>query len=172
MSKQIQAQAAKVWQTVSDPATAETYQKTGALTWTILKETGYLLWLVICLVLVVGEWFWKFSFENGQKVRGWINNLDTGEKASVDQLLSETGKNLLEASKSSMATVLATAKTQLGIEEASASTTTQSSAPAPTATPKVPAPNPPAPAPAPKATAAEPKVEPPAAKPPTSAPEE
>lgn len=148
MTNQIQAQATKLWQTVTDPATAETYQKTGTTTWTIFKETGYLLWLVICLVLVAGEWFWKFSFQTGQNVRGWINNLETGEKASVDQLFSQTGKNLLEASKSSMAVALSTAKEQLGI---ASQTTTVTPSPAPTLTPP-PVVAAPTPTPAPAAT--------------------
>lgn len=114
MSKQIQTQASKVWQTVTDPATGETYKKTIDLTWTIVRETGYLVWLVICLVLVLGDWIWKTGYRTGWATREWINNL---EKPSADRLLSETGKNLLEVSKSGAALAISTAKEQLGIED-------------------------------------------------------
>jgi hypothetical protein len=113
MSNQIQTQATKVWQTVFDPETAGTYKKTATTTWTLLKESGYLLWLVVCLVLVAGEWIWKTGYKTGWGVRQWVNNL---EKPSTDQLLSSTGKNLLSAGKSGLAIALSTAKDQLGIE--------------------------------------------------------
>ncbi|MBD2021208.1 hypothetical protein H6F43_13580 [Leptolyngbya sp. FACHB-36] len=116
MNNQIQTQASKVWQTVSDPATTEAYKQAGVLTWTIFRETGYLVWLVICLVLVVGEWFWTFSFETGQTVRSWINSLEASEDAGIDRLLSKTGKSLLSVGRSSVTVALSTAKDQLGIQ--------------------------------------------------------
>lgn len=121
MSNQIQTQASKVWQTVTSPETAAVYQNAGTLTWTILKETGYLLWLVICLVLVLGDWIWKTGYRTGYQFRGWINDL---EKPRPDQIaesgtgfLSETSKNLLTASKTGLTKAIATAKDQLGIED-------------------------------------------------------
>lgn len=113
MSQQIQTQAAKLWQTVQDPETAETYRKTGLVTWTLIKETGYLLWLVVCLVLVLGEWIWKSGYRAGWNFRDWINSL---ERPTTDRLLSETGKSLLTAGKTGVAIALSTAKDQLGIE--------------------------------------------------------
>jgi len=115
MSNQIQSQASKVWQTVSDPATSASYQQTLTLTWTILKETGYLLWLVVCLVLVFGEWIWKTGYRTGWATRNWINNF---EKPSSDRFLSEAGKSLLEVGKAGATMAISTAKGQLGIEEA------------------------------------------------------
>lgn len=113
MSNQVQTQAAKVWQTITDPSTAATYQKTANVTWVILKETGLLIWLVICLGLVGGEWIWKTGYRTGWNVRGWINSLD---KSNTENLLNETGKSFLEVSKSAAAAAIATAKEQLGIE--------------------------------------------------------
>lgn len=113
MSQQIQTQAAKLWQTVKDPETVESYKKTGLITWTLIKETGYLLWLVVCLVLVLGEWIWKSGYRAGWNFRGWINSL---ERPTTDRLLSETGRSLLTASKAGVAIALSTAKEQLGIE--------------------------------------------------------
>jgi len=109
---QLKTQIAKVWQLLTAPSTGETYQKTLSLTWTILKETGLLLWLVLCLGLVFGEWIWKTGYKTGWSTRNWINDL---EKPSADRLFSETGKSLLEAGKSGAAMVLTTAKEQLGI---------------------------------------------------------
>lgn len=154
MSNQVQTQASKLWQTVAAPETAETYQKAATLTWSILKETGYLLWLVVCLVLVFGEWIWKVGYQTGYRFRGWINDF---EKPTTDRLLSETGNKLLEAGKSSVAIALATAKDQLGIEQqpepaspvpAASASTTPASAPAASTSPPAPV-TPPAAAPTP-----------------------
>ncbi len=113
MSNQVKTQADKLWKTITDPSTASTYQNTVKVTWSILKETGLLLWLVICLGLVFGEWIWKTGYRTGWNVRGWINNVD---KPSPDKLLNETGKSLTELGKTVAASTIAAAKNQLGIE--------------------------------------------------------
>lgn len=115
MSSQLKSQANKLWQTITESKTTETYQQTFALTWSILKEAGYLLWLVVCLGLVFGEWVWKTGYRTGWQVRGWVNNLSS-EEASADQVLSDTGKSLLEVGKSTAAAAIASAKEQLGLE--------------------------------------------------------
>ena len=142
MSKQIQAQAAKLWQTVTDPETGATYKKTTLVTWTLIRETGYLLWLVVCLVLVLGEWIWKSGYRAGWSVREWINSF---EQPTTDRLLSETGKTLLTAGKTGVAIALSTARDQLGIEAApeplpDSALLTPSPSPTPIATPEPPKP--------------------------------
>ena len=113
MSNQVTTQAGKVWKTITDPSTANTYQNTVKVTWNILKETGLLVWLVLCLGLVLGEWIWKTGYRTGWQVRGWINDLD---KPSPDKLLNETSKSISELGKTVAASAIATAKDQLGIE--------------------------------------------------------
>lgn len=117
----IKAQADKLWQLISNPSTGAAYQQTLALTWSILKETGLLLWLVICLVLVLGDWFWKYSFTAGQNTRIWLNDLqtksaETPETSEGGNFWSETGKSLLAAGQNSLNAALNTARDQLGIE--------------------------------------------------------
>lgn len=108
--EKLKMQAAKLWQLLTASETYGVYQTAIATTWTILKETGLLLWLVICLVLVFGEWFWKTAIGAGRSFRNWFNSLE----GSSDQIASETGKVLLTAGKSSLSSTLALAKTQLG----------------------------------------------------------
>jgi hypothetical protein len=164
MFSHITSQADKVRHILFASDTAATYKKAGGLTWALIKETGYLLWLVICIVLVLGEWIWKNSYTAGQAARTWVNNLETKEAApsvSMDQRLSETGKKLLEVGKSSALKAVATAKNQLGI-----ASEPPAPAPAPLATP----PAPPATPPTPVAAAPSPAVAPPpAATPPVAA---
>ena len=114
MSNQIQSQAAKVWSMIKDPATGATYTKTVSTTWMILKETGYLLWLVVCLTLVFGDWIWHTGYRTGWSTREWINNF---EKPNTDRMAQDAGQGLLETSKSAFANAIATAKNQLGIED-------------------------------------------------------
>ena len=139
MSNQIQTQSAKVWETIAAPETGATFQKTGSLTWTILKETGYLVWLVFCLTLVAGEWIWKTGYRTGYGLREWLNNF---ERPSPDRLLSATGQSLLGVGKNGFTAVLSTAKNQLGIEaepivEESALTPAIASPPTPPFTPPI-----------------------------------
>ena len=150
MNNQIQSQAAKVWGIVKDPATGATYTQTAGTTWLILKETGYLLWLVVCLTLVFGDWLWRTGYRTGWSTREWINNF---EKPDTDRVAQDAGQGLLEASKAAFSNAIATAKSQLGIEDraeplfagasaASTSTPTPPSTPTPTPAP-TPTPEPP-----------------------------
>lgn len=142
--ERIQAQAKKLWQIISSPSTVKAYQETLALTWAILKETGQLLWLVLCLGLVAGDWFWKKSYKAGQDARVWIDAMQTraeapeaeGAEATLTaNFLTETGKSLLSAGQAGVTLVLNTAKEQLGLEV--------TSEPAAQATPVAPPPAPP-----------------------------
>lgn len=118
----LKTQANKLWQLIFDPSTAATYQQTLGTTWAILKETGLLLWLIICLVLVLGDWFWQASYATGQKARDWVDTMQTSaqettaEASSSSDVLGKTGKSLLTAGQTSLAAALAAAKGQLGIE--------------------------------------------------------
>ncbi len=117
----LKTQANKLWQLISNPATAATYQQTLGTTWAILKETGLLLWLIVCLVLVLGDWFWQASYAVGQKTRTWVDTMQTSAQAQTAEagssdLLGKTGKSLLTAGQTSLAAALAAAKGQLGME--------------------------------------------------------
>jgi len=117
----IKAQADKLWQLLSNPSTGAAYQQTLALTWSILKETGLLLWLIVCLVLVVGDWFWKYSFTAGQNTRIWLHSLQTKSATATNSnddsgnFWAETRKSLLTAGQNSVNAALNTARDQLGI---------------------------------------------------------
>ncbi|PZV14955.1 MAG: hypothetical protein DCF22_07895 [Leptolyngbya sp.] len=117
----IKTQANRLWQLISNPSTAATYQQTLGTTWAILKETGLLLWLVVCLVFVLGDWFWQASYATGQKTRIWIDNLQASTQEATTEtsgsdLLNKTGQSLLSVGQTSFAAALAAAKGQLGIE--------------------------------------------------------
>jgi hypothetical protein len=109
----VKTQANKLWQILSSTTTYGTYANTLALTGRILVEVGLLLWLVVCLTLVAGEWFWAFSVGSGRDFRTWFDNL----QGSSDQIATETGKALLNASKNSLDSTIAAAKKQLGIQD-------------------------------------------------------
>ncbi|MBM0742816.1 hypothetical protein JOY44_14565 [Phormidium sp. CLA17] len=116
----LKTQAGKLWQLISNPSTAATYQQTLGTTWAIIKETGLVLWLVVCLVLVLGDWFWKASYATGQKTRTWIETMQTSAQdpaeAGSSDLLGKTGQSLLTVGQTSLAAALAAAKGQLGID--------------------------------------------------------
>jgi hypothetical protein len=115
----IKTQANQLWQLISNPATGATYKQAVGLTWSILKETGLLLWLVVCLVLVLGDWFWKYSYQAGQNTRIWFDELQTKSSSETENggnFWSETGKSLLAAGQNTFDAALNTARGQLGIE--------------------------------------------------------
>lgn len=122
----IKVQADKLWQLLSQPATGAVYQQAFAVTWAIVKEAGWFLWLVLCLVLVGGDWGWKYSYGLGQKARAWITELQTKPKVSAaiapqepvspEEFWQKTGQSILSAGQKSVTTVLNTAKRQLDLE--------------------------------------------------------
>ncbi|HEY9761318.1 MAG TPA: hypothetical protein V6D07_02270, partial [Trichocoleus sp.] len=112
----IKEQSNKVSQLVFAPETGDTYKKTLALTWDILRETGLLVWLVICLVFVGTDWFWNNSIKLGRNARAWYNNLGS-EPAGTEQSLTEKSQSLLEVAQSGAAYLLVQARQQLGMPQ-------------------------------------------------------
>ncbi|MEM1279710.1 MAG: hypothetical protein AAGG53_06705 [Cyanobacteria bacterium P01_H01_bin.152] len=113
--EKIKGQAGKVGELIFAAETGATYQKTITLTWAILRETGILLWLVICLIFVGGEWFGQKSIVLGKSTRTWYEGLkepsDTEPKSAT-----EMGQSALSAVSTGAETLLYQAKKQLGIE--------------------------------------------------------
>lgn len=111
----IKNQSSKVSELLFAPETGATYKKTVVLTWDILRETGILLWLIICLVFVGGEWFWKNSIRLGKGTRSWYEGLkESGQEESKSA--SEMGQSVMAALGTGTANLLYQAKQQLGIE--------------------------------------------------------
>lgn len=141
MNNEIQLQATKVWGIIKDPATGTAYTQVSSTTWSILKETGYLLWLVFCLTLVFGDWLWRTVYRTGWSTRKWINNF---EKLSTDSPV-HVGQGLFETSKAAVMNAIANAKNQLGLEnnlEPLWASAPSSSTPTPPPTPPTPTPSP------------------------------
>lgn len=118
MSSPVTVQANKVWQLLTASSTANIYKQAVDVTWTILKETAQLLWLVLCLVLVAGDWFWKKSIAAGQNTRVWVD--DWGSSAgstSSDpgETAAQLWQNLLASSQSAAQSLLAKAREQLDL---------------------------------------------------------
>ncbi|MEO1131483.1 MAG: hypothetical protein AAFX40_02120 [Cyanobacteria bacterium J06639_1] len=123
MSSPMQAQAAKVWGIVSDSEFWDTYRKAIDAIWKVivetanlLKEVGILAWLTICLVLVLGDWLWSGGVSVYAKGRDVVQNL-TAEKEDGEQLGAGAGQALVTASRSSLASAIAGARSQLGLPE-------------------------------------------------------
>lgn len=148
----IKEQANVVSQLVFAGETGEIYKKMFSRTWDILRETGLLIWLVVCLTFVGGEWFYRNSVNLGRSARVWYTNFSTKTAEAEAPSMEATGEALLGTLKSGTASLLTLARQQLGLPE-----------PEPTAPPVASAPKPVAPAPAaPPAPVAPPVVEPPA----------
>ncbi|NJL46876.1 MAG: hypothetical protein HC929_04410 [Leptolyngbyaceae cyanobacterium SM2_5_2] len=150
----IKEQANLVSQLVFSGETGDIYKKTLTRTWDILRETGILLWLVICLTFVGGEWFYRASVNLGRNARSWYEGLSAKDSTTASsQPMQSTGEALLGSVQSGTAYLLTQARKQLGLKE-----------PEPASTPAAPAP--PAPAPvAPKPAVAPPPSPPSAATP-------
>ncbi len=113
----IKQQANTVSQLVFSAETGETYKKTLVLTWAILRETGVLIWLVICLAFVGGEWFYRSSVKLGRDARAWYNNLGEKVEGSEAENAASTGEALLTSVKSGTTYLLSRARRQLGIPD-------------------------------------------------------
>lgn len=115
--EKIKSQASKVSELVFAPDTGATYKKTVALTWAILRETGVLLWLVICLAFVGGEWFWKNSIHLGRRARVWYQDFQS-PSSDEPKTPTEIGQSAVTALSNGAETLLYNAKKQLGIDAA------------------------------------------------------
>jgi cytoskeletal protein RodZ len=112
----IKDQASRVNRLVFSANTGATYKKTLTLTWDILRETGILLWLTICLVFVGIEWFWKNSVALGRQARDWyedFNQPSVGEPKSAEAM----GQSALAAVSAGTESLFSQARKQLGIED-------------------------------------------------------
>ncbi|MGF1461036.1 MAG: hypothetical protein ACFBSG_18655 [Leptolyngbyaceae cyanobacterium] len=113
--EKIKAQTGKVGELLFSADTGATYKKTVALTWAIIRETGILLWLVVCLMFVGGEWFWYRSIALGQAARSWYEGLSQPSE-EAPKTASEIGQSAASAIATATETLLYQAKQQLGIE--------------------------------------------------------
>jgi hypothetical protein len=113
----IKQQANTVSQLVFSAETGEAYKKTLGLTWDILRETGILIWLVICLTFVGGEWFYRNSVQLGRNARLWYNSLGEKPEGSEAEAAASTGEALLSSVKSGTTYLLSRARDQLGLPE-------------------------------------------------------
>lgn len=143
MSSKIQAQAAKFWQSVVSADTVKAYTNAIDVTWTIIKEAGLLIWLVICFVLVIFDWGYDVSTSAGRKTRAWYDGIS---KVDSNDIASETGKQLVAASKASLFSTISQARSQLGLPDKPKTEPTSTPKPATTAQASTPKAEPKAPA--------------------------
>ncbi|TVP67818.1 MAG: hypothetical protein EA342_07635 [Leptolyngbya sp. LCM1.Bin17] len=113
----IKEQANQVSQLVFASDTGELYKKTFIRTWEILKETGILVWLVICLTFVGAEWFYRSSVGLGRNARVWYNGLGEKTEKSEAQSAASTGQAVLDTVQSGATYLLSQARKQLGLKD-------------------------------------------------------
>lgn len=111
----IKGQADKVSELLFSADTGAAYKKTAILTWEILRETGVLLWLIVCFVFIGGEWFWKNSISLGRQARDRYNTFQQ-PSSEEPRSMSDIGQSAASAITSSFETLLYQAKQQLDIE--------------------------------------------------------
>lgn len=131
MTSPVSTQANKLWQLLTASSTAAAYQQAFQVTKTIVLETLQLLWLLVCLVLVAGEWFWHQSIATGKATRNWVNDL-TEPKTSTEsgQTLEQMWERFAASAQSNGSALLAKAKAQLDLP---VETSTPAAKPAPAA---------------------------------------
>lgn len=113
--EKIKSQAGKLGEIIFDADTGATYKKAVALTWAILRETGVLLWLAVCLVFVGAEGFWNKSIALGRAGRSWYEGLQASPETEPKSA-TEVGQSALAALGTGAQTLLYQAKKQLGME--------------------------------------------------------
>lgn len=113
----IKEQANVVGQLLFSTDTGEIYKKTLTRTWDIIREVGVLLWLVICLTFVGGEWFYRTAVGLGRSTRAWYAGLSEQSPSTDAKPVAATGQVLLDTVQSGTSYLLAQARQQLGIPE-------------------------------------------------------
>jgi hypothetical protein len=117
MSYQLVDQVKVWWKTVSDPESLGTYQKTIQTTWNILRETGRLLWLILCLGLVFVTWLWTTSKTSSQQLKTWYEGIPEPKSENV---MKEASQFFGSASRTTATKMMTQAREQLGLTETAA----------------------------------------------------
>jgi hypothetical protein len=137
MSYQLVDQVKVWWKTVSDQESLGTYQKTIQTTWNILRETGRLLWLILCLGLVFVTWLWTTSKTSGQQLKAWYESIPEPKSENV---VTEASQFLASAGRTTATKVMTQAREQLGLPAPAAAPVVKTVAAAPAPTPTEPEP--------------------------------
>ncbi|WP_299414728.1 hypothetical protein [Acaryochloris sp. IP29b_bin.148] len=106
-------QLTKWWDLVSAKDTWDLFKNFFALAWTIIKETGILIWLFLLGGLVSIGWVVDRSADLTDSVKSLQ---DQANQAEEGNLVSEAGKSLWTATKKSADNALQTARTKLDIK--------------------------------------------------------
>ena len=106
-------QLTKWWGLVSDKETWDSFKNFFALVWTIIIETGTLIWLFLLGGLVSIGWVVDRSTELTESVKSLQSQATQAEDGN---LVSEAGKSLLEATKKGADNALQTARAKLDIK--------------------------------------------------------
>ena len=114
MENRIQQQATKVWQAASEPGVIGAYTQALTLTWNLIKEVAILVWLVLCLVLVAGDWLWINGKAAISNLQTWFSRM---KEVETTEVASDAGKVLANVSKQGATAIVSYAKTQLGLQE-------------------------------------------------------
>jgi hypothetical protein len=137
MSYQLVDQVKVWWKTVSDRESLGTYQKTIQTTWNILRETGRLLWLILCLGLVFVTWLWTTSKTSSQQLKTWYESIPEPKSENV---MTEASQFLASASRTTATKMMTQAREQLGLSTPEATPMVKAVAAAPAPTPTAPEP--------------------------------
>ncbi len=113
----VKSQAAVVSQLLFDPKTGSAYKDVLVLTGQIIKETAFLIWLLICSVFVFAAWFGDVAIGAGRKARTWWQTQQSDTTEDGNQAAAATGKALLDVSQNGASFLLDKAREQLGLEK-------------------------------------------------------
>ncbi len=114
MSNPIKDKATDWWKLISSKETADSYKNFFKLTWTILKETALMIWLLLCFVLVSIGWVWNNSSKVSESVSELRSKVDQKPDGNV---MAEAAVRFWEASQTGASNALATARKQLNLPE-------------------------------------------------------
>jgi hypothetical protein len=110
------AQLHKLRQIALTRDTVSTFSQSIRLLFTLLKETGILLWLAVCYGLIAIGWVGNKAVESGQRAKSWLNSLrESSQNQSATEIAAETGKSVLAGSKTTIDYVMTQAKKQVGL---------------------------------------------------------
>jgi hypothetical protein len=140
MSSQLIDQVTVWWKTVSDKDSLGTFQKTILFIWNIVRETGKLLWLVLCLGLVLGTWIWTSSKTSSQKLQAWYESIP---EPKSEHVWAEVSQFLASAGRTTATSMMTQAREQLGLSAEALTPMVKTVAAAPAAKPTA-VPSPPA----------------------------
>lgn len=108
----------KLKQMVFTKDTARSLGQSLRLIFVVIRESLVLAWLALCWAIVAMSWLTTKTKQTSQTLKdNWTTFQESHQNQSASEIATETGKSVLNSSKSAIDRIVVEAKKQVGLNE-------------------------------------------------------